>query len=212
MIQEAYMSDSLGFLLVAVAAAWLVIGLMLSLVMGRRGHDGFSWLVMGSLLGPLAIVLALNSSRHEQLGPTVLDTATHARSAGTVDVLVGHDGSPEAGAVLEAAIRLFGPRLGRLTLATVVPFDGGAEVEPQAEVALRRVARLAKAPNAELEVLHGRPAEALRQRAAEGGYSVLAVGTRGQGVAGAVLGSTAAELARSSKVPVLMVGPSTTET
>jgi len=155
MIREANMSDNFGFFLVAVAAAWLVIGLMLSLVMGRRGHDGFSWLVMGSLLGPLAIVLALNSSRHEELGPTVLDRAAHAQSAGTVDILVGHDGSPEAGAVLESAIELFGPRLGRLTLATVVPFDG---------------------------------------------------------VGGALLGSTAAELARFSKVPVLMVGPSTRET
>jgi len=73
------------------------------------------------------------------------------------------------------------------------------------------VARLAQAPNAELEVLHGRPAEALRQRAAEGGYDLLAVGTRGQGVAHGWLGSTATELAKVSKVPVLLVGPSATE-
>lgn len=43
------------------AAAWLGIGLVLSLVLGRRGHDPFSWFVLGMMLGPLAIALAVDS-------------------------------------------------------------------------------------------------------------------------------------------------------
>lgn len=181
--------------------------------MGRRGHDWFSWLLVGMALGPLAIPLALNSWRNdEKFAATALDRTARAASTGTVDVLVGHDGSPEAAAVLQAAVALLGPRLGRLTLATVVPFDGGPEAAPRAQAALRRAAGLVEVPNAELEVLRGRPAEALRSRANEGGYDLLAVGTRGQGLAHKVMGSTATELARASSVPVLMVGPSAMET
>ncbi len=43
------MSDSFPFL-VAIGALWASIGLVLSLTMGRRGHDGFTWLVVGTLL------------------------------------------------------------------------------------------------------------------------------------------------------------------
>ncbi len=200
------MSESFGFVM-AVASAWLFIGVVLSLVMGRRGYYRFSWMVLGALLGPLAIALALDSWRHhEQLQPTVLAGAPAARSSGTVDVLVGHDGSPEAAAVVEAAIELLGPRLGRLTLATVVPFDVGADTVSRAAAALRRVANLPQTPSVELEVLHGRPAEALRRRATEGHYDLLTIGTRGDGLAKAMLGRTATELARGSQVPVLMVG------
>ncbi len=103
------MTDSFGLFLVAVAAAWLVIGLVLSLVMGRRGHDGFSWLVMGSLLGPLAIVLALNSSRHEQLGPTVLDQAAHAQSAGTATFWLAMTARPRRARCLKPPSSCSGP-------------------------------------------------------------------------------------------------------
>lgn len=203
------MPESFGFV-VGVASVWVFIGVVLSLVMGRRGYYRFSWLVLGALLGPLAIVLALDSWRHhEQLAPTVLVEAPAARSSGTVDVLVGHDGSPEAAAVVEAAVELLGPRLGRLTLATVVPFDVGARSESLAAAALRRVADMPQTPSAELEILHGRPAEALQRRAIEGHYDLLTIGIRGDGVAKAMLGRTATELARGSKVPVLMVGSPT---
>ena len=53
--------------LFAVMAAWLAIGLVLALVLGRRGHDPFSWFVLGTLLGPLAIAFAFYAWRHEEL-------------------------------------------------------------------------------------------------------------------------------------------------
>ena len=42
-------------LFLVVGIGWLVTGLVLSLIMGRRGHDAFSWLLLGSLFGPLAL-------------------------------------------------------------------------------------------------------------------------------------------------------------
>ncbi len=56
------MSESLGFFMV-LAAAWLAIGLVLAIVMGRRGHDSFGWLVLGTLLGPMGVVLAVAARR-----------------------------------------------------------------------------------------------------------------------------------------------------
>jgi hypothetical protein len=43
-----------------LAGIWIGIGLLLALVMGRHGHDPFAWWLLGTLLGPLAIPLALS--------------------------------------------------------------------------------------------------------------------------------------------------------
>ncbi len=70
------MTDSLGFFVV-IGVAWLAIGLVLSIVMGRRGHDTFSWLLLGTVLGPLAVVLAVEAGRHdERLQPAPVVAAT----------------------------------------------------------------------------------------------------------------------------------------
>jgi nucleotide-binding universal stress UspA family protein len=195
-----------GFLL-ATAGIWLAIGLVLSLVMGRRGHAGFSWLLIGTALGPIALVLAVRSWREDEaLRPTTLARSPAPGGTGPVDVLVGYDRSPEAAAALDAVIELLGSRLGRLTVVTVVPYDGGVEAERSAAAALESLCATTPETAADFEVLHGRPSEALGRRAAEARYDLLAVGTRGAGLAKTVFGSTASELARASQVPVLMVG------
>ena len=155
-------------LVIAIAAGWVAIGLVLSIVMGRRGHDSFGWLVTGTLLGPLAVVLAIDARRRaEQLDPANLRKGPPAiASSGPIDVLVGFDGSPESRAAIDTVPTLLDDRL---------------------------------------ELLHGQPAAALSEYAAEGGYSLIAVGTRGAGITKAILGSAATQLAEHSKVPVLLV-------
>jgi nucleotide-binding universal stress UspA family protein len=200
------MSESF-VLVLSVAAVWAVIGLTLSLVMGRRGHNGFGWLVLGCLLGPLAVALAIDAGRHEeQSQPTMLVAGAPASDAGAVDVLVGYDGSPESAAAPQAVIDLLGDRLGRMTVVSVVPYGGVHEQERTAtELLLQLAARTpGRAPG--LEVVHGHPSAALRDCALGGGYDLIAVGTRGAGISKAILGSAASELARESKVPVLLVG------
>ncbi len=59
--------------LALVMAAWLVIGVVTGRAMGRRGHDGFTWLLLGATLGPLAVPLALSTWR--RTGPTTGVTA-----------------------------------------------------------------------------------------------------------------------------------------
>ncbi len=201
---ENFSSNGIG-LLGLVAVIWLATGVVLSIVMGRRGHNGFGWLVTGTLLGPFGVVLAVDASRHgERLEPLSLPSPAPTTGTGPVDVLFGSDGSPESAAALDTALALLGDRLGRLTLATVVPYGDVAAPERRAKEALRLLTD--RAPASDLEILHGHPSAALRQFAAEGGYGLIVVGSRGKGLTNAFLGSAADELSHHSEIPVLVVG------
>ena len=196
-------------LVLVVAASWLSIGLTLSLTMGRRGHDAFSWLILGTLFGPLGAIFAFEARGQE--GRRTELVAPHGPSgAGPVDVLAGIDGSPESMAALRAGFEVLGSRLGRLTLATVIPFDCGVARQQAAREELER-AGSSIAGEPQLEVLYGRPAQALLDRAIEGGYDLVVIGTRGAGASKALLGSTAADISRSAKLPVLLMGDGSTE-
>jgi len=189
---------------ILMAGIWLSVGLVVSLVMGRRGHDAFGWLVLGTLFGPLSLVFAVQARGDERIRPEVL-ARQQAHGAGPVDVLAGIDGSPESRAALESAITLLGPRLGRLTLATVIPYDTGVDTKRTARAELERQGA-AMEGRADLELLHGRPGPTLLQHAAERGYDLVVIGTRGTGASKALLGSTAVDVAESAKVPVLIMG------
>lgn len=200
------MTNSLSFL-AGVAVVWLTIGVVLAVVMGRRGYNSFGWLVLGVVLGPLSLVLAFDASRHsEHLRPVSLtQPQTVSPGPGLVDVLVGYDGSVESVAAFNAVAQLFGDRLGRLTVATVSSYG---DVRSEERRAKERLQALAGRPGHafDLEVLHGHPSVALSRRAMEGGFDIIAVGTRGAGISKAIVGSAATELARQSKIPVLLVG------
>jgi nucleotide-binding universal stress UspA family protein len=191
-------------LVLLIGVTWVAIGGALAVFMGRRGFDAYSWFVLGTILGPLGLVIAVYSVATESPSdPEIL--ARPGRRGGPVDVLVGFDGSPESSAALRAAHDLFGSRVGRLTLARAVPHTSGWELEEEAKASL--VAAAHEAPgDVGLEILHGRPAPALTEMALAGGYDVIAVGTRGAGLSTQVLGSAATDLARDAKLPVLLVG------
>ena len=205
-------------------AAWIVTGIVLGLVMGRRGHNAFGWLVIGSILGPLAVIIALVLAHDEPQGAS-RTLVPAVRGQGPVDVLVGLDGSPEAANALHAALAILGPRVGRLSLAGVVDYDLAATDPPaegerqlRAELARQEAYVLSLAPRFELAsaashaahpevvILTGRPSTALTTKATEEGFDLIVVGTRGRGLSRALLGSVASELASHSKVPVLLAG------
>lgn len=190
-----------------IVAGWVSIGTALALILGRRGHDRFSWFVLGSMLGPFAVVLAVDALRHEHEVPPVVVAAAvpAAGEPGGTDVLVGFDGSAEARAALETAIELFGGHLGRLTLTSIVPFGAAATREREAHDLLRAAAERFGWLRPELVVAYGEASDALLDASGDGGYDVLVVGTTGSGEAH-LFGSTATKLARRSKVPVLLVG------
>lgn len=203
MVREV-VSVSYGTFFIVFGAVWLSVGLTLSLVMGRRGHDAFGWLILGTLFGPLGAIFAVEARQEEQMRPELV-APERSHGSGPVDVLAGLDGSSESRAALAAAIGLLGPRLGRLTLATVIPYDTGVATQRTARAELERQGAAVEA-GPELELLHGRPGPVLLQHAAEGGYDLLVIGTRGAGAAKALLGSTAVDVAESAKIPVLLIG------
>jgi nucleotide-binding universal stress UspA family protein len=187
---------------VVVAAVWLAIGFTLWLTMGRRGHDGFSWLVIGTLLGPIGILLALDAARHGESTDPLL--ASRGRGGtGPVDLLVGADGSPESRAALDAALRLLGSSVGRVTLLRVVPFDGGIDADREALTAIRTEADRYPDLGPDVEVRRGHPATVIADVAEQGGYGLVVIGTQGAGRH--AYGSAARELATASRVPVLLV-------
>jgi hypothetical protein len=49
--------------LAVVMAAWLAIGVVTAIAMDRRGHDAFTWMLLGAILGPLVVPLALSAQR-----------------------------------------------------------------------------------------------------------------------------------------------------
>lgn len=191
-------------LTIVIGVVWLSIGVVLAIVMGRRGHISVGWGALGVMLGPLAIVAAVVTARHEkEEQPSVIELPTPL--GGPVDVLVGIDGSVECRLALERIITLLGPRLGRLCLATVVPYEDVPDHRRREIGELARHARLSGIPGAGQELLCGPPAEALGDFARAGGYDVLVVGSRGKGLTKAVLGRTATALAAGCPVPALIV-------
>jgi nucleotide-binding universal stress UspA family protein len=197
--------------------AGIGIGLLLALVMGRHGHDPFAWWLLGTLLGPLALPLALSAEWCQAERAQQLRIGVPGR--GPVDVLVGLDGAPQAGAALLTVLNLLGPQLGPLTLATVVDLDASVEPEPRKGPGARRADQIRmrlwspsqepdehRRPFPDLILLPGQPAEALPRLAAEGAYDLVVVGGRGSGLSKVLLGSTATTLAAQAKVPVLLAG------
>jgi nucleotide-binding universal stress UspA family protein len=205
-------------LLPLIALMWVTIGLGLGAFMRRRGHDGFAWFVMGALMGPAGILFAIVSTAgRPSREPTVVSPGTPRRGGSAV--LVGVDGSPGSAAAVAAATRLFGARPTRITLAAVVPDDGGEDAtrratevlthEAEVIVGLQPAMELVSGEylRPELVILRGRPSDALTAAASDGGYDLLVVGSRGAGLSRAVLGSVAEQLAGHCPVPVLVISP-----
>ena len=123
------------------------IGLVLAVVMGRLGHSPFAWGLLGLLLGPIALLLALVEVRNERPWWTRL-VASGDPGSGPVDVLVGIDGSPESAAATTAALELLGGRVGRLTLVAVTEVDdstAGREQRARLREELERQAEAVRA-------------------------------------------------------------------
>jgi universal stress protein family protein len=172
-------------------ATFACIGFVLAIVMGRLGHSPFAWGVLGLVLGPIALLLALAAARNEPAPARLV--ASGVPGSGPVDVLVGIDGSPESGAATTAALDLLGARVGRLTLVAVTEIDDSVagrqeqrrlhdELERQAEAVRiwlqeRDVTGQAEQTVVpELLVRSGQPAATLDRIAAEDGYGLLVVG------------------------------------
>ena len=188
--------------LVAILGVWVTGALALGWFMGRRGYEPYTWTVIGMSLGPLAAIICAVRLLQPPIGePKFLHRGESPRPG--VDVLIGFDGSPESIAAIETVERLLRERVGRITLAQVVPFDAAPETRQAAEDNLERRRRQV-GPHASAVVLSGVPAEALRHYAGRLGYDLIVIGTRHDRWTYVAAGSVASELARETNIPVLL--------
>jgi nucleotide-binding universal stress UspA family protein len=203
-----------------LGTTFVCIGLVLAIVMGRLGYSSFTWGLLGLVLGPIALLLALSSVRNGRPSWSRLLTGGDPGS-GPVDVLIGIDGSRESAAAASAALDLLGDRVGRLALVAVTAIDDSpagreeqarlqAELEHQAQalqLAQRRQAgQGGQTVMPALMLRSGQPAAVLDEMAVEDGYGLVVVGARGAGLSTVLLGSVATRLAAQASVPVLVVG------
>ena len=198
----------------AVVLLWTAEALLLARWMARHGHDLALWLVLGLVMGPLAVGLAFMASTEADLRARRASKPSPQARRGPIDVLVGLDGSPQSEAALAAALELFESRLGRVTVVSVIDLDLGQDPATR-EIAdhltlgpsrdrLERLAETGVRINS--TVVAGRASQELARLAAEGSYDAVIVGARGHGLSELLVGSTVEELLRISPIPVL-VGP-----
>jgi nucleotide-binding universal stress UspA family protein len=200
-------------LITALAVLWTAEALLLARWMARRGHDMVIWLLLGMLMGPVGVGLAVMADAEADLRAGRAGRPVLGGRRGPIDVLVGLDGSAESEAAFAAGLKLFEARLGRVTVVTVVDLDRGDSATRDIAQhlilapALERLAALASAGlRVSSTVVAGRASVELARLAREGGYNVVVVGARGHGLSELLVGSTVEELLRDSPVPVL-VGP-----
>lgn len=191
-----------------IAGAWVAIGVTLSVTMRRRGHDAWVWLTLGTLLGPLALLLAFERVRYHPKSGVV---GPMTGGAGRLDVLVGVDGSPYSVEAMRHALRLLGNSMTSLTLVTVLAHDttlagSPAAARADAEAMLASVAGEVTNVPVATRVLYGRADRAMTDHAMKNGIELLVVGPRGRGMSKSLFGSVAARLVGGSPLPVL-IGP-----
>lgn len=131
-------------------------------------------------------------------------------------ILVAHDGSTDANAALEHAVRLARDQHACLTLLTVAPFPHapasmGASATPDPvdsfRVALgRAVDSVPDDVGLRTLILRGDPAQLILDTARDGGHDLIVMGSHGHGrLHRALLGSVSLRVLHDSRVPVLFM-------
>src|SRR5512133_656859 len=176
----------------ALAVIWVGIGLLLAWVMGRHGHDPFAWWLRGTLLGRWPCPWPFPSSAAAEAGRGWCVRAAGTRSGrrpgrsgwlGRGDHRPGRRARPARPSAGPADVGQRGlpGRLGRARPRPGArPGRAGAAGPAGPVAAVDWPARPRRWPaGAALMLVTGHLAGALPRLAAEGGYDLLVVGSRG---------------------------------
>ena len=197
-----------------VVLLWVGIGLTAALLfLGRRGYRDRRWYLVGAVLGPLFVPMAIERGRRtvSTVERTDTTTASPEVSGGYRRiVVVGVDGSAESDQAVREAARLFDADGTRVVLVAVADpdlaeFSDEAERQRWHDLLAERASWFpSSVPQPVTETLCGQPDRVLIETAEAEGADVVVVGRRGRGLSHRLLGSVAHQLSRQSKVPVLL--------
>ncbi len=193
-----------------LALTWLVIALVLALLMRRRGYDFYSWLVLGSVLGPLAVPIAFQRIRyHKRLRGASSQIASPM--TGRFHVLFWYRGGAEDVQALRSALTLFGDRVTSLTLASVLDYDcettwSGRASQSEAKVALEDIASGSGWDSADTVLLFGQGDRAIADYTRQVGIDMIVVGAGKSGAGRQWWTGRSRHLTRCQPVPVF-IGP-----
>lgn len=199
----------LGWALLALVA-WLATGLVTAAVfVTRGGHRNLLWYLVGGLLGPLFVPIAVERGR---AAPQRIDVRSRAPAptGPGLRVLVGLDGSPDSDRALRTVANALTGTTSELVLVTVTDPDlVDLEAHAERQRARRMLDEIASAlpdglADASTEVVAGHPADAILAVADARDVDLLVIGRRGPGLDEKLLGSVAAELAQRSSRAILL--------
>ncbi|TDC76754.1 universal stress protein [Micromonospora sp. KC606] len=201
-----------AWLVVLAVLAWLAVGLVTAAVFViRGGHRSLLWYLVGGLLGPVFVPIAIERGRAGTRRVEVRSRPPSGRRDG-LRVLVGVDGSADSDRALHSVVRALAGTASDLVLVTVTSPDLGdveaAEEDRRARRLLdERVARLPAAlPEPSTEIVTGHPVDALLAVAETRDADLIVVGRGGHGLGQRLLGDVAEEMAHRSRRPVLLGG------
>lgn len=185
-------------------AVWVLAGLAGYVYLVRHAHPHPLWLLGALMLGPFSLLVF--GERVEQSAHVIVDRPAVGPSG--MNVVVGLDGSPDSLHALDVARHLVESRSRCLVLCEVVDYD--TEDDPSGtgvRAATRRLEQVAASlPDdpVSVEVVAGRPAQALAEVADQQDAGLVVVGTRGRGLTRHLLGSVAEGMLATSTRPVLV--------
>jgi nucleotide-binding universal stress UspA family protein len=213
---EAAMGAVLFAILVAIT--WVAVGMAAAVVLARHGQQSWQWYVIGVVLGPIMLPIALESVTRP--GRLVMRSAGTPPAPGRQGViaLVAVDGSPEADHALREAQRVLAPAAPRFILLTVVDPDlvagegkgdeGSAAEQMAHELLAERASWLQGGATASvLEIAAGDPATEIMARAASEEVDLVVLGRRGRGLSRKILGSVADQVVGRGQRPILFGTP-----
>lgn len=151
------------------ASLWLAAGMTIASALYRRGHDGWHWMLICGIAGPLAVLVLANQARVVEPSIEALHISAAAPRRDGITAIVPADA---VGAIDAAALERLGLPIGRVAVTSTVAFETARSVvwhELQtATDAILAEARQRFAPYpVELIVLPGSTADSMVTWAAE---------------------------------------------
>jgi len=161
----------------AIRVGWAAAAAVIWATMSRRGHDGGLWALIGLVLGPLAVPLAVISARRAARRPSIVvaDGCGHEAGRSPSTLVVVDPDDPEAWAAQAAAADAVA---GPVELAVVVSRDtldrdAREGTLRRARTALAAVAATMVGPTSRQVILEGRPEAAVVRHARQHGITTV---------------------------------------